>query len=306
MCGDPSETWGVTSTQWNFQSGLPTYSGLQGTSMAAPHVAGLAALLFSAYPGLTADDVRDILSTFTLDLGSPGFDTHFGYGLVDAQGSLTLGEGIPGRTRVQLRDASTGQVVQTAAADDDGAFRLSGLADGTYHLFAGRDELSDGIVGSPGRAWGAFGNAATPTAITVDGAGVQTRSFGFGIPVATGNDSPGSAAPLEVGGYRGAVLSTGSDVNYFTIRIPASGSYVIETHGWFGACGFPGSADTVIELYGPSGTLIAENDDINSTARAHCSRLTLPLAAGTHTLVVYPYNQENGSSGFYRVSAAGA
>jgi serine protease len=71
----------------------PTENGFsfwfyQGTSMAAPHVAGAAALLLSVNNLLTPDEVRTALETSTEDLGNPGKDTTFGYGLVDVYAAL--------------------------------------------------------------------------------------------------------------------------------------------------------------------------------------------------------------------------
>ncbi len=60
------------------------YQGLNGTSMAAPHVAGTAALIWGACPELDNQGLREILTKSALDLGDPGWDMSFGHGLVQA------------------------------------------------------------------------------------------------------------------------------------------------------------------------------------------------------------------------------
>lgn len=52
-----------------------------GTSAAAPHIAGAAALVWSAYPAATADEVRQYLIANTVDLLDPGVDAATGAGL---------------------------------------------------------------------------------------------------------------------------------------------------------------------------------------------------------------------------------
>ena len=57
------------------------FGTLPGTSMAAPHISGLAGLMFSANPCITNEQVRTILQQNTNDLGSDGWDMFYGYGL---------------------------------------------------------------------------------------------------------------------------------------------------------------------------------------------------------------------------------
>ncbi len=61
-----------------------------GTSMAAPHVSGLAALIVSLHPDFSVEQVRQVLRQSAKDIWLPGFDTYFGYGRIDALGSLQI------------------------------------------------------------------------------------------------------------------------------------------------------------------------------------------------------------------------
>ncbi|MEH7158373.1 S8 family serine peptidase [Neobacillus drentensis] len=61
-----------------------TYATYNGTSMAAPMVSGIAALVRSKNPFLSPSQVEAILKKSTIDLGSKGWDDEYGYGRIDA------------------------------------------------------------------------------------------------------------------------------------------------------------------------------------------------------------------------------
>jgi len=65
-----------------------SYDNLSGTSMACPHVAGVAALILSHNSTLKNYEVRDILQSTATDLGTEGKDWYFGYGLVNAYSAV--------------------------------------------------------------------------------------------------------------------------------------------------------------------------------------------------------------------------
>jgi subtilisin family serine protease/outer membrane protein assembly factor BamB len=72
----------------NYEGYSMNYDYLSGTSMACPHVAGLAALVWSEFPGKARDWVRLRLRSAADDLGDPGFDEYFGYGRVNARKAM--------------------------------------------------------------------------------------------------------------------------------------------------------------------------------------------------------------------------
>jgi subtilisin family serine protease len=70
------------------------FRAISGTSMATPHVAAAAALVWSCDPSWTATQIRDALAATAKDAGAPGRDTSYGFGIVQARDALvSLGLG---------------------------------------------------------------------------------------------------------------------------------------------------------------------------------------------------------------------
>ncbi|MGD0495286.1 MAG: NosD domain-containing protein [Candidatus Bathyarchaeia archaeon] len=68
-----------------------TYAYMSGTSMATPHVSGVAALIWSMFPNMTRDQVWAQLQYTADDLGAPGFDVYYGFGRVNARKAVEQG-----------------------------------------------------------------------------------------------------------------------------------------------------------------------------------------------------------------------
>lgn len=85
----------------------PDYAPLYGTSMAAPHVAGVFGLMLSVNPDLEPRDINRLLAgthpdpatdPITRDWGVPGRDDEFGHGLIDAARAVRVARAIQGGT----------------------------------------------------------------------------------------------------------------------------------------------------------------------------------------------------------------
>lgn len=110
------QTFGSRNNDWG-------YWFFEGTSMAAPHVSGVAALVIAHGVAITPDEVREALQSTAKDKGSPGWDPDFGYGIVDASAALTYS---PILNDPPVADAGG---PYTGTEDEPVAFDGSGSAD---------------------------------------------------------------------------------------------------------------------------------------------------------------------------------
>jgi serine protease len=71
---------------------FPVYYFHQGTSMACPHAAGVAALMLAVNPNLNPAEVEQILKAKAFDLGPAGIDPEYGSGLIDAHAAVVAAQ----------------------------------------------------------------------------------------------------------------------------------------------------------------------------------------------------------------------
>ncbi|MCD6334823.1 MAG: S8 family serine peptidase, partial [Candidatus Latescibacteria bacterium] len=104
------------------------YGILGGTSMAAPHVSGLAALILGENPDYSPDEVKNLILHTAVDLGRSGWDTGYGAGRIDLPKALSANLG----PTVQITQPWTGDggdslltIIGTAAGGDIARWELS-------------------------------------------------------------------------------------------------------------------------------------------------------------------------------------
>jgi subtilisin family serine protease len=109
------------------------YLRLDGTSMAAPHVAGLAALLLEAQPGLTPEEVRQAIRRSAADILAAGWDLESGYGRIAAAAALG-GLTVRGSARLlspRAHDVFSGLVLEVQGTTAAPGFSSYTLESGT-------------------------------------------------------------------------------------------------------------------------------------------------------------------------------
>ncbi|HVK52105.1 MAG TPA: autotransporter domain-containing protein [Pseudoxanthomonas sp.] len=137
------------------------YQKKTGTSMAAPHVTGGVVLLMERYPYLSSAQVRDVLLTTAQDLGAPGIDEIYGWGLMDLKKAIDGPGQLRVDTDVKMSRRAGGAKVWAGNAWDDwrndigGSGKLTKSGAGWLRLsgnnsFAGA-VVKDGVLELDGR-----------------------------------------------------------------------------------------------------------------------------------------------------------
>ena len=300
-------TSGILSTVWNFFDDPANFEAVgrdwafyTGTSMAAPHVSGVAALVLAANPGMTGQQLRDRLTSTAVDIGAPGFDTRTGFGRVDAYNAVTNTQGPTMDIYVEAIDATTGAVVKTVKAAADRSYKLDGLSAGSYYVVAGQDENGDGIIGFPGRRYGWANGGGVPTPVVVSSSGSVDASIPIGVPV----EQVGVTGRAFVNGWVYGQSATQNNIISYQVTVPTAGVYTFETSGAIGSCGFALEMNTLITVLNSSSAVVGTNDNTSSATGlmtfpgTRCSYVSATLQPGTYTVQVTGGFSVGGSADF--------
>lgn len=175
------------------------YGTWGGTSVAAPFVAGAAALVLSVNPALTPDQVRDMICRTADDLGAPGWDQYYGWGRVNlyqavlaARDSLGSQDTTPPTVEIaapqEAAVVSGVTQVSAAAADNIGVSTVDFYVDGglvgsdttaPYSATWDTTGVPSGnrILKAVARDRAGNSGASVPVSVVVDNATTVTESF---------------------------------------------------------------------------------------------------------------------------------
>jgi len=150
-----------------------SYAYLAGTSMSAPQVSAAAALLISAgYTGV--EEIRSALTASASDLGMPGYDPYYGYGLLQIDGALEYAEQnlLSEPFIIEAVDPYSNKPLASCVADRNGNYNLE-VPQAPFYLQVWQDFDHDGEI-SPGDFFGYYGYnggdvlAGNPATITAE------------------------------------------------------------------------------------------------------------------------------------------
>ena len=233
----------VSAPGTNVRSSAPGggYAEKQGTSMAVPHVTGLAALLFQAQPGLSLSAAEQAMTNNAVPLGDPIPNNDYGWGRIDAYNavlSVSSAGALSGVVRDAAGDTPIARATVTAVNRDTGLpAQATTAADGSYALglAPGRyDATAEAFGYDPLTGWAIdivtgttttqdFSLTAKPTGtltgqVTEEGTGapLDTTVTVLNIPVTVSTDPATGfyTTPLPVGTYALKANSPGHRVGH--------------------------------------------------------------------------------------------
>lgn len=198
-CGNAA-SWCLAAPGLVYFPGVPDSAfsggGGQSTSFAAPNVTGAAALVWQAFPWMSASNVQQTILTTATDLGDAGVDAVFGWGLLNAAKAVhgpgqlvgNFDANVTGNGTFSNAITGTGNLVKRGS----GTLTLSGQNSysGGTRVEAGTLMLTGTLGSSVALNGGTFaskgGKITGDYTVDWDGAGTTAIQLGTGLSI-TGN-----------------------------------------------------------------------------------------------------------------------
>jgi Subtilase family len=197
------------------------YRTFSGTSMAAPHVAGVTALLLSDNPKLSNITLREALINTAEDLGDPGWDTRFGNGIIDPNSANGW---IESSQKIEIKVSGDNEDSPINMKINDRKYRLDGST--SFNVPAG--EKTNVELSCFG--YERFSDVITPTTgadsiIYYDLVKLPVSKYSGSILSNRGNPAPGLVTFLDTP----IVIETDKD-GYFEYEVPVD-TYTVKFWG---------------------------------------------------------------------------
>jgi len=249
-----------------------SYTSACGTSFSAPLTAGLAGLIISANPSLSATDVMSIVRQSATDLGAAGWDTTFGAGdinlgkVLSSAGSGSGGDTVPPTVSVVSPANGTGVsgnvITQASASDNVGVASVMLAVDGSalctattapYSCAWNTGTVANGYHTVAATARDAAGNSTTASSIVT----VSNTTDTSAPAVTLGNPANGST----VSGSVAIQASATDDSGVSSMSIQLDGSTICSTAGssiscfWYTTSSTDGSHTVVASALDAVGNL---------------------------------------------------
>ncbi len=171
-------------------------NGFSGTSAATPHVGGTVALIVSAAPGISPEEVCRALKLTARDAGEPGEDSLFGAGKVDAYAAVAFVLDSLGEVTGTVTDDASGLPLAGVRVSTDDSRAVFTDADGAYHIFL--------KPGGNSVDFYLYGYEQTQRVVSVIGGEAVTEDLS--LPVAEAGTLRGTVYHVTSGSASGAVV----------------------------------------------------------------------------------------------------
>ena len=288
--------------------GNQNYAYYNGTSMATPHVSGVAAIVWSNNPSCSATEVRNALKATAIDLGAAGRDDKTGFGLVQAKAASDALAASCGTTTPPLTGG--GNELSNSVAITNLAGSASQELSFTMVVPAGATNLNFDMAGGTGDAdlYVKFGSAPTTSSYdcrpykggNAESCPIATAQAGtyhvkvIGYSAFTGVSLTGSFTEPTTGGVATGGSASVTDISvarrawtYYTIDVPAGMSTLD-----FNMSGGTGDADLYIRRGAKPTTSTYDCRPYKSGNSEACA-FTDPVADTWH-IGIYGYSAASG------------